>query len=289
MPVPLDNPAGRLHVVLTRLAEHPDGQSLDQAWARALDCKENDFRAIGVHLAEVTSLLNDCRTAANSLSATADVTSLLWHFPSWSKAIFGFQSSRTTAVKARQIIGDDALASLGALATILHLHAPELSLRSDVDVGQLAECRQYLDRLIELVVDEPLIPGPVRSSILRVLGEVVESFDFLDYRGAERLARSASSAAQFITLEEASREFSTAPVLERMDTFAEKAKNIFEKIWSMLAPPTGAIYILATGDVMGGGLIMAANPQVAKSIQAIGSTIKAATDQRQIEPPQESQ
>lgn len=284
MPVPVDNPAGRLHIVLTRLVDHGEGQSLDQAWARTLDCKDGDFRSISERLAEVTSLLNDCRIAAYSLRASTDVDDLLWHFPSWSRAIFGFQQNRSVGVQPRKIIGPDALAGLGTFATVLHLNAPEIVFRSDIESNQISDCRRQLDELIMSVEQELLIPEQVRLSILRNLVEVAESFDFLEYRGAEHLARSANSAAQFLTLKEESRGFSTAPVLERLDRLAEKATNIFDKVWSMLAPPAGAIYILATGDVMSGGMIMATNPRVAQSMGTIATAIRAGTAQRHVEP-----
>jgi hypothetical protein len=281
-----DNPAGRLHAILTRLVnEHRDDQSLDQAWARTLGCAEGDFRSLGAHLSEAAALLNNCRITAESLKSIADIDNLLYHFPAWSRAIFGFGMGRSSGINRNVILGPDQLASLGTLSLVLHLHAPELVFRTDAEEQQLDECRSQLLDLVSSVENEPLLPEQVRSNILRALGDVIESFHFLQYRGAEHLARSANSAMQLITPSDESRGLATEPVLERLDRLAEKAKRIFESIWSMLAPPTGAIYILATGDVIGGGAIMAVNPRVAQSVATIASAIRTGVGQRQIESP----
>jgi hypothetical protein len=283
VPIPTDNPAGRLHAVFANLVDFKEGQSLNQAWARTLGCADGDIATLSARMTEVSTLLNDCSIAARSLQSITDVDTLLWHYPSWTAALFGFNNqNRSAAVSPRQIVSPEAVAALGTLATVLHLHAPEIDFRADFNRDSLAECRTILDELVSEIAEDSLIPESVKSRILRALNEVRRNFDFLGYRGAQALAQSASSAAQFVTLSPQAREECTSGVLDRLDGWAEKTRGFAEKLWSMLAPPVGTVYILTTGDVMGGSMIMAANPRVANAAGTLATAIRSSIEQRQI-------
>lgn len=285
MPVTLDNPAGRLHAVFSRFVGIPGPVSIDQAWSRALGCPEGDAALLGEELTEVASLLHECIAAGRSLEASGDAEALLHELPSWSSAIFGFGRHRSTGIQTDEILPSPAMSSLATLAMALHLHVPEWTLKPGY-ADDLESAREQLSTLKGEIAAEELIPEPIRARLSRTLGEALDSFRFLDYRGLERLARDIEAARRSLDLTPESRDLCTPGVLERIDKFALRVSTIAEKVWSKLAPPIGAIYLLATGDVMGGATIMASNPQVAGAIAQIGNAIRENTknvQERQLE------
>lgn len=272
MTVQLDNPAGRLHSVLVKFASQPGPISIDQAWARTLDCGESDRAALGEALAEVSTLLSAVSVASASLDSSSG-SAAIHQFPQWATAIYGFGHSRTSGVHPSQVISPDALAALASFSTILHFHIPEWSFGSNFDIEILEGARQQLIDLVDELSADEVLPEPVRTRLIAKLVEAINSIRFVELRGAERVRDDLIIAWQSGELSPESRSACSQGVLERLDDYSKKTLSIAERIWGMMAPPAGAIYLMSTGDFMGGSAIMSVNPRAAKALERVVGAI----------------
>ncbi|WP_191247079.1 hypothetical protein [Amycolatopsis deserti] len=276
MAVAIDNPAGRLHAVFREFSEQQENLSLDQAWANTIGCSEADRRTMSEHLTEIAALLHECRAAAQSIETDVEESDLLYHFPEWGGAIFGFSHHRAGQIKPKAIMPPAALSSLGTLARLLHLHVPEWSWDpTKYSQEALSEARSTLEGLIEEINGDDSIPEAMRARISRRVGEAVDSIKFVRYRGVERLREDLAIANNALHLQPQSRDMCSPGVLQRIDNFAHRMEVVASRVWAMISPPVGAIYILHSGDVMGGAAIMASNPRVSGMMQQLISSYKS--------------
>ena len=135
------NPAGRLHDLLTRFAEHPRNSAV-QAWALVLDIGEDE---VAMHLGDVASLLRSVLDAAQETGLDA-FDPIPAHLPALSRSIFPLTSPLND--EARKVAPDpQAMQALKMLSAYLDQTAPEGMVTGEDELDAL---RASLRQLIEM-------------------------------------------------------------------------------------------------------------------------------------------
>src|SRR6185369_14228359 len=189
----LDNPAGRLHGTFVRFLQVPGGSSLDATWEATFGCQ--GVQELSEYLSESASLLRDCVAAARSLDPGVEWPDNLFHYPSWAKPIFGFESgNRAGGIDPTHLISPDALAALSSLSTTLHHSVPERVFAAGHDYDELLPVTSQLEELAADVWADEELPEVVRSRICKKILGAVRSIKYAEYRGIEKVAEDVQAA-----------------------------------------------------------------------------------------------
>lgn len=269
----LDNPAGRLHAVLDRFANIQGGASLDATWEATFGCQGVLERS--EYLSECASLLRDCVAAARSLEPGVDWPDTLHHYTGWARPIFGFDSgNRGAGIDPRNVIRVDELAALASLSTTLHHSVPERVFASGKGNSDLIPVAAELENLVAEVWADEELPEVVRSRICRKVLGAIRSIKYAQYRGIERVAEDIQAAFYEVNPGEGAAAVASPGPLDKVEKVAEKLQAISARVWSMVSVPAGVLYIMSTGDFVGGGAILATNPQVSSRLNEVAGALK---------------
>jgi len=205
------NPAGRLHHLLTRFADHPD-HSIQAAWAEVLEVAEAD---IVLHLGEVGTLLPAVRNAASETEMDA-FDPIAGHLTTLSQSIFPV--SVPFSQPAREVVPDaTAMQMLNALSAYLEETAPEGKLP---EPDEVAELRLAFAELLRDVIDAEL-PPDIRRALVHRLNEMINALDHLNVGGPDAVRRAAEALAISALLYEADAQDDSA-VFTRLRSAAQK-------------------------------------------------------------------
>jgi hypothetical protein len=207
-----DNPAGRLHDLLVRLAEQPGKGTLLDAWATVLDVAAED---IAVHLGQVADLVRETQEAVNNAGEDALLPMVGRFRDSWAQPIF----PRTHAFNdhlERVLPDQNSLDTLGVVSAHLHTIAPEGVVPSESELGGRKE---ELRSLIDEVGAATDIPDEVKHLLIARLRGVEEAIEHLNVGGpgAIQLAMEAAMGSVFTT-PEAGRAAAKSPTVKKMVT-----------------------------------------------------------------------
>ncbi|QRP47405.1 hypothetical protein [Amycolatopsis sp. FDAARGOS 1241] len=273
MAIHVDNPAGRLHAVLTRFADRPSGNSLDATWQATFGCQGT--LDLSEYLSECASLLRDCVAAARSLEPEVDWPATLFHYSAWAKPIFGFDiGNRAAGIEPQNVVQADGLAALASLSTTLHHSIPECVFASGNAYSDLSPIADELEGIVAEVWADEELPEVVRSRICRKVLDAIRSIKYAQYRGIEKVAEDVQAAFYEVKPGAAAAATASPGILDKFDKISAKLEVISNRVWSMVAVPVGVLYLIKSGDFVGGGAILAANPQVASKLAEVAGAFK---------------
>ena len=207
-----DNPAGRLHGLLIKLAEQPGNGSLLDAWAAVLDIAAED---IAVHLGEVAVLVRETQEAVNNAGEAALLPMVSRFRDAWAQPIFP-QSHAFSDRLDRVLPDQNSLDTLGVVSAHLHAIAPEGSVPSDSELGRRKE---ELRSLIDEVGAATDIPHELKHLLIVRLRGVEEAIDHLNVGGPGAVQRAMEAVmGSVFTNPEARRAAAKSPTVKTMFT-----------------------------------------------------------------------
>jgi hypothetical protein len=116
-----DNPAGRLHDLLTKLAQQDRTTSVLDGWAAVLHVEPVD---VVVHLGRVADLVRQTQDAVSSAGEEALLPPVERYRDSWAQPIFPWDHAFSSPL--RKVLPDaTALEALDLVSAQLHSIAPE--------------------------------------------------------------------------------------------------------------------------------------------------------------------
>jgi hypothetical protein len=217
----LDNPAGRLHVLLAQLRGESPKQTIVSAWASVLQVPE---RAVPVQLAEVQKLVTQVRVATDD--AAAQKKQVNRFAKDWQRPVFPLDVMFGDEVH-RVFPSEEALDALEAVAEYLHHVRPEGLIPSQ---DRLDELRAAVDDLIDQVTGAAL-PDEVKSAITKRLHQVLEALTHI-HIGGPTAVRDASEALAGVLMVHATRHWQTAPI--------KKLATVMSIVWFAFGAPATA-------------------------------------------------
>lgn len=214
-----DNPAGRLHDLLTRLAKQPGNTSLLDAWATVLDVAAED---IAVHLSEVASLVRGTQEAVNNAGEEALLPMVGRFRDSWAQPIFPQDHAFKDRLD-RVLPDENSLDTLGVVSAHLHAIAPEGVVPGE---SELETRKEELRTLIDEVGAAADIPDEVKHLLIARLRDVESAIDHLNVGGPGAIQRAMEAAmGSVFTTPDARRTAATSPTV----------KNMFTTLWVIWA------------------------------------------------------
>jgi hypothetical protein len=171
-----DNPAGRLHDLLTRLAQQDRVASLLDGWAAVLRVNPEN---VVVHLGRVADLVRQTQDAVDSAGEGALLPPVERYRDSWAQPIFPREHAFSSALK--KVLPDAAaLEALDLVSAQLHSIAPEGVVP---DEDELAQLKSQLRELIDMVQAADDVPDEVKHLVISRLRSVEEAIEHLDVGG----------------------------------------------------------------------------------------------------------
>ena len=192
-----DNPAGRLHALLTALNERPDGESLRRAWAVVLSVEEADVQ---LPLAEIRKLAGAVQAAAVQPGRRAQAAHVNRYHAQWENAIFPLDQAFSAGVgnvKPAEV----ALEALASVAEYLHELAPEGEVPDD---DRLSDLVSGLQELINEVKDSDELPPVIKQVIAARLAGVRQAIDHIAIGGPDAVRLATEAVAGAITVRDTS-------------------------------------------------------------------------------------
>jgi hypothetical protein len=207
-----DNPAGRLHDLLVRLADQPRNGSLQAAWAAVLGV---DVEDIAVYLGRIADLVRETQEAVDNAGEDALLPMVSRFRDSWAQPIF----PRTHAFSDRldKVLPDqNSLDTLGIVSAHLHAIAPEAVVP---DESELERRKEELRRLIDEVGAAKDIPDEVKHLLIVRLRGVEEAIEHLNVGGPGAIQRAMEAAiGSLLTTPEAGRAAAESPTIKKVVT-----------------------------------------------------------------------
>jgi tellurite resistance protein len=225
-----DNPAGRLHNLLSQYGADPNA-TMENAWAGVLDVPVAD---LGLHIGRVANLFEDVKIAFQDVGDEG-MSPILGHLQTLSRCVW----PRDAAIKepvARAAPDAVAMAFLGAFDTYLHFRSSE---GDAPDTELVAELSVQVEEMIASIASAELDPV-IKRMILNRLNEVLESLGHLKVGGPDAVRRATEALA-------------AAAVTYGQDTEGENA-TLFEKLKKTASAVYTAFKVAATVTAAAHGL-----------------------------------
>jgi hypothetical protein len=207
-----DNPAGRLHDLLSRLAQQPPKNSVLNGWAGVLGVDPED---VVVHLGRVADLVRQTQEAVDRAGEAALLPPVQRYRNAWARPIFP-QDHAFSGVLEKVLPDEAALEALGLVSAQLHSIAPE-GLVPDED--ELNRLKSQIRDLIDAVQEADDVPDELKHLIVSRLRAVEEAVEHLDVGGPNAI-RHATEAVM-------------GSVLFTQDVGLAKSPTI-KKVWTTL-------------------------------------------------------
>jgi hypothetical protein len=238
-----DNPAGRLHQLLSHLVAGPNTSVVD-AWAKVLDVPPGEVR---LRLGEVARLVEHVDVAAQASGRGALVAAVARHRGTWMNAILPEGQALGSSVAS---VKPDAesLEALDLVSEVLHEAAPEGSIPD-------AEARQDLvaqvARVREDIVEAEDLPDGVKHLLITRLSHMQQALEQVAVGGPDSVRLASEALAGAIVLQE--------PGTFRSSTM-KRVAAVVGAVWiAFSAGPTIQNSLEAWSDLFRGEL--AAGPQ----------------------------
>lgn len=220
-----DNPAGRLHHLLTKLRSQGKKSSLLRGWATVLDIDADD---VVVHLGRVAELVRQTQDAVDRLGEEVVVQTVRRYRAAWARPIF--PPDHAFSAPLEQVLpGQPALEALGMVSVHLHSTAPETQMPDDSRIQQLrAQIRELIDgvRVAEDIRDD------LKHAAIRRLQDVEDALEHLDIGGPSAVRHATEAVIGSMALMTRGTDLFKSPAIQKVCAFAAIAWTIFS------APPT---------------------------------------------------
>lgn len=215
----LDNPAGRLHALLSRYRTIAnEDRTIHLTWAEVL---EVDQRDVPVALAGVASLITSIE-AAVSRAGDEDQLELFRHYGStWGTSVMAPHHLATqTPSPGKDLIDQGALAALGGLSAFLSATQSEGTIPGD---ERLKNLRAQVQEAVDGLADAEDVPFDLRRLILDRLHDVLWALDRLRTGGPG--AVQAAAERLFVSV-------ATSPQEARRASGVQKALTVAGVVWA---------------------------------------------------------
>ncbi|MBO3094699.1 hypothetical protein [Cellulomonas dongxiuzhuiae] len=214
-----DNPAGRLHALLTEFQEHAhENRSITHTWALTLDCDPSE---VVVALGEVAGLLADIRRVVGRIDSPG-ATELLLHFgEKWAGVIF--TPDRNMTQGSHGLVTHAELAALAGLSALLSSTASEGAV---VDMKVTAELRSTLLDVLQEVRADSGLPADLRAILVARIHDMLWAIDHLATVGADGVKAAAERLAGALAIRPNSAD-KQHPIVAKVLSAAGKAWTFF--------------------------------------------------------------
>ncbi|MDQ3725904.1 MAG: hypothetical protein M3335_08485 [Actinomycetota bacterium] len=177
-----DNPAGRLHELLAKLAEQDRRISVLDAWATVLRVEPDD---VVVHLGRVADLVRQTQDAVDRAGEDALLPPVQRYRASWAQPIFP-QDHAFSGALGKVLPDVAALEALDLISAQLHSIAPEGVVP---DEDELERLKSQIRDLIDGVQAADDVPDEVKHLVISRLRAVEEAVEHLDVGGPSAIRR----------------------------------------------------------------------------------------------------
>jgi hypothetical protein len=220
-----DNPAGRLHDLLTKLSEQDGGFPLLNCWATVLDVNEDD---VVVHLGRVADLVRQTQDAVDRIEEEVFVRTVQRYRAAWARPIFPPDHAFSSALM-KVLPEPPALEALGMVSVHLHSTAPEGVMPDDAQVEQL---RVQVRELIDGVRAAEDIPDDLKHTVILRLQDVEDALEHLDIGGPSAVRHATEAVIGSVALMAGGTPFISSPTIRKVCAAVGIAWAVFS------APPT---------------------------------------------------
>lgn len=230
-----DNPAARLHVLLSAVHELEAGNvSVRSAWAKVLGTHP---AAVALEIARVASLIPEIEREVGRVDEP-HITRLFQHYsPQWLRAVLYIDQAWSQ--KSEGLVDPGALASLGGLAALLTAHGFQTTLPSDDRLDALRQ--EVADALAEVRHPDTPLPPDIRRLIVARLHDILWALDHLTVMGAEGVQAAAERFGASLATKGQGPE--TGGVVKKM-------WGVVGRVWAAVAFPGEAVDAIEGWDTM---------------------------------------
>jgi hypothetical protein len=171
-----DNPAGRLHDFLIRLAEQPQGNSVLDGWAGVFGSEQGE---VVVRLGPVADLVRQTQEAAERAGEDAMLPIVERYRDDWARPIFPHERPFTDPL-SKVLPRSAALEALHLVSAQLHSIAPEGIVPGETE---LKEVKAQMRSLIDVVHASEDVPDEIKHLLISRLRTVEEAIEHLAVGG----------------------------------------------------------------------------------------------------------
>jgi hypothetical protein len=220
-----DNPAGRLHTLLTRYGSNP-AATMEKAWADAMAV---DLAELVLHIGRVANLLEDVKKAYEEVGDEG-YAPILGHLQTLSRCIWPRDMPITQQV-AQNPPDQTAMDYLVGFDVFLHRFSSE---GEPVDREIVADLVTEVGDLIGMVAASRLAPQ-IKRMILNRLNGVLEALEHLDVGGPDAVRRATESLATSAAAWEGQAEDEDREIFEKVKKTASNVYKAFKVIGAIAA------------------------------------------------------
>lgn len=217
----LDNPAGRLHAILTEYhAAAAQNVCVADTWAKVLEVPRGE---VPIALTEVAGLIPAVQTAVNHSGDSAQIATVDHYRSMWARPVIAPEHPMdTTPSPGKDLVNAGSLVALGLLSSFLSSTRSEGTVPGQTCLTDLtAEVVAAID---ELASDEDL-PSEIRRLVRDRLEDILWALDKIRFRGPDA-ARAAAERLAFVTM--------IAPEEARARASMKKALKAGGCVWAAL-------------------------------------------------------
>jgi len=220
-----DNPAGRLHELLTKLGQREQTSSLLDAWASVLDVDAED---VIVHLGRVAELVRQTQDTVDRMGEEVFMQTVQRYRAVWARPIFPPDHAFSNRL-SKVLPGPQALEALGMVSVHLHSTAPDGVMPDDAQTEQL---KTQVRELIEEVRLAEELPKDLKHMVILRLQDVEDALEHLEIGGPSAVRHATEAVLGNVALMTGGTSSIKSTTIQRVFATVAIAWAIFS------APPT---------------------------------------------------
>lgn len=218
-----DNPAGRLHALLTDLSAQPAQNSVIDSWTRVLGLSDREETVL--HLGEVGQLLPEIEREVDRIGDDTLIVPVRRLRQEWSRPIFPMSHAFEGAL--REVLpSPPSLETLALVSSNLHLRAPQGAVPDDEALAALV---LRVQEVMAAVSESEDLPNEVRRVILLRLGDVIQALGSVRVGGPGVVQKAVEALVGAIAME------STQHPEVRESELAAKVWKVVWPVWAAFA------------------------------------------------------
>lgn len=229
-----DNPAVRLHAILSAQRACGDQVPVKEAWARVLDCDSDDMAVFFQRFAAVADLPGQISERLTRHPDAASAPHLMDWWEPVHQSLAQIRAGANANVNATQPLTDAVMASLAFVGWIIRTDAGRQPTEDEV-----AELLSVLDQFEQQVIDAEDIASDLRLYLLEHTRQMRTSILLVKVKGADALRDAAETgfggAVFWITAEQKD------PFVERLWAVATKVATVAQLATTGVAIGAGAL------------------------------------------------